>query len=108
MKLDKLKKHVTAASFWSSAWMLYLMTLQTFVMLKLTGTVGWSWLWVLSPLWAPWLVVGAISLLFLIVILLIGAWAASRGREKKVEPEVEEIKIVGEVEDERLDSEEMN
>ena len=106
--MDKLKKHITVTFFWNGLWMLYLMTLQTFVMLKLTGTVGWSWLWVLSPLWAPWLVVGAISLLFLIVILLIGAWAASRGREKKVEPEVEEIKIVGEVEDERLDSEEMN
>ena len=22
-----------------------------FIVLKLTGTIGWSWIWVLSPLW---------------------------------------------------------
>lgn len=25
----------------------------TFVVLKLTGVVAWSWWWVLSPVWAP-------------------------------------------------------
>lgn len=24
-----------------------------FIYLKLTGTIGWSWWWVLAPLWAP-------------------------------------------------------
>lgn len=24
-----------------------------FIYLKLTGKIGWSWWWVLSPLWAP-------------------------------------------------------
>ena len=24
-----------------------------FIALKLTGYIGWSWLWVLSPLWIP-------------------------------------------------------
>lgn len=31
-----------------------------FIVLKLTGVIAWSWLWVLSPLWigfAIWLVV---------------------------------------------------
>jgi hypothetical protein len=27
-----------------------------FVTLKLTGYVTWSWWWVLSPLWIPWLI----------------------------------------------------
>ncbi len=38
-----------------------------FIILKLTGTIAWSWLWVLSPLW-----IGAsLGLLFFIVIGLI-------------------------------------
>jgi len=28
-----------------------------FIGLKLTGYVAWSWLWVLSPLWIPLIVV---------------------------------------------------
>lgn len=28
-----------------------------FITLKLTGTIGWSWWWVLSPVWVPILVV---------------------------------------------------
>jgi len=38
-----------------------------FVGLKLTGQIGWSWWWVLSPIWVPlllWcLVVGAAFLI---------------------------------------------
>ncbi len=36
-----------------------------FIVLKLTGHIAWSWLWVLSPLWIPLgiaLVCGAICL----------------------------------------------
>ena len=41
--------------------------LLVFIILKLTGTIAWSWLWVLSPLW-----IGAsLGLLFFIVIGLI-------------------------------------
>ena len=36
-----------------------------FIVLKLTGVIGWSWLWVLSPLWIT---------VVLIVILLVIAW----------------------------------
>lgn len=28
-----------------------------FVGLKLGGVIGWSWWWVLSPIWAPFLIV---------------------------------------------------
>ena len=38
-----------------------------FVVLKLTGTIHWSWLWVTSPIWITWLVglafMGVIKLL---------------------------------------------
>lgn len=36
-----------------------------FIGLKLTGYIGWSWWWVLSPIWIPWgipLVILAIAL----------------------------------------------
>jgi len=38
-----------------------------FIILKLTDVIGWSWWWVLSPLWIPWLV----FFLILIVGLLV-------------------------------------
>jgi len=40
-----------------------------FVGLKLTNVIAWSWLWVLSPLWIP--------LLLLIMILIIGGIVAA-------------------------------
>ena len=38
-----------------------------FVVLKLTGVISWSWLWVLSPLW-----IGA-TLALVILALVVGA-----------------------------------
>ena len=38
-----------------------------FIVLKLTGTIHWSWLWVLSPLW-----ISALFWVALILIALIG------------------------------------
>lgn len=35
-----------------------------FIALKLTGTIGWSWLWVLAPLWIP------IALLVIVMIVI--------------------------------------
>ncbi len=40
-----------------------------FVGLKLTNVIAWPWLWVLSPLWIP--------LLLLIAILIIGGIVAA-------------------------------
>lgn len=37
-----------------------------FIILKLTGNITWSWLWVLSPLWiglAFWAIIGGLGLL---------------------------------------------
>jgi len=38
-----------------------------FLVLKLTGVIGWSWWWVFSPLWIP----------FVLVLVLVGIklWA---------------------------------
>jgi hypothetical protein len=44
-----------------------------FIVLKLTGFIKWSWLWVLSPIW--------ISVIVYIVVFLIGLllfWIAHR------------------------------
>jgi hypothetical protein len=42
-----------------------------FVILKLTGVIGWSWLWVLSPLWISF----ALGILIFLFILILGALA---------------------------------
>lgn len=39
-----------------------------FIVLKLTGVIAWSWLWVLSPIWIP--------LVFWIGVLLIAGLVA--------------------------------
>lgn len=41
-----------------------------FVVLKLTGVIGWSWWWVLSPLWIPALVVALILVVIFSVVLV--------------------------------------
>lgn len=45
-----------------------------FVVLKLTGTINWSWWIVLAPLWIPWvlialglIVMGLVALAFILV-----------------------------------------
>ena len=37
-----------------------------FIVLKLTGVINWSWLWVLAPIWIP----TAIIVIVLVVILV--------------------------------------
>ena len=39
-----------------------------FIGLKLIGVINWSWLWVLSPIWIPLIVV----LLIIIIALILG------------------------------------
>lgn len=36
----------------------------TFFVLKVTGYLDWSWLWILSPLWIPTFIVGVILTAF--------------------------------------------
>lgn len=41
-----------------------------FLILKLTHTISWSWLWVVSPLWIPVIIVSVLALLVYIVEIL--------------------------------------
>lgn len=38
-----------------------------FVVLKLTGFIDWSWLWVLAPLWIP----TAIAIVIILIVLVV-------------------------------------
>lgn len=40
-----------------------------FIVLKLTGVINWSWLWVLAPIWIPTAITLAIIVIVLIVVL---------------------------------------
>lgn len=38
-----------------------------FTVLKLTGNIDWSWVWVLSPLWIPFATIFVVALLIAVV-----------------------------------------
>lgn len=51
-----------------------------FIVLKLVGSIAWSWWWVLAPLWAP----VAFWLIIIFIGLIIASVEALRyGRDKK-------------------------
>jgi hypothetical protein len=45
-----------------------------FIGLKLAGQIGWSWWWVLSPLWAPFAIAFGILALGIAFGLLVRLW----------------------------------
>lgn len=45
-----------------------------FIGLKLTGYIDWSWLWVLSPLWIPFLIGMTFVLLVFAILVIAGAF----------------------------------
>jgi len=40
-----------------------------FIVLKLVGVIEWSWLWVLTPIWLPLLII-----IIMVVIVTIKSW----------------------------------
>ncbi len=57
-----------------------------FIVLKLCGTIEWSWWWVLSPIWIPTgLVLLAIAVFALVVLVLtaIDHYRKKRRRSKR-------------------------
>lgn len=38
-----------------------------FIVLKLVGVINWSWLWVLSPIWIPTILVCIIMIVLIII-----------------------------------------
>jgi len=52
-----------------------------FITLKLTGFIGWSWLWVLSPMWIPLVAaLGFLALAFLVALIRSIAEALSKDK----------------------------
>ena len=49
-----------------------------FIILKLTGNISWSWLWVLSPAW-----LGVCAAIAAIAVLLIAGAVVSRRKKKR-------------------------
>ena len=45
--------------------------LVAFIVLKLTGVITWSWWWVLSPLWLPWVLFAFAWLIITIMSFLL-------------------------------------
>jgi len=41
-----------------------------FLVLKLTGNLDWSWIWIFSPFWIPLLIIFSISLVIFIAIVI--------------------------------------
>lgn len=48
------------------------MTFIVFLVLKLIGTITWSWWWVTAPLWGPAAIVTAIVLCIFLLTLIFG------------------------------------
>ena len=42
----------------------------TFIVLKLTGVIAWSWWWVLAPMWMP-LAIGLVALVVWLVVFVV-------------------------------------
>lgn len=40
-----------------------------FIVLKLVGVINWSWLWVLSPIWIPTLLLCIIMFVLIVITL---------------------------------------
>lgn len=43
-----------------------------FIILKLTGVISWSWLWVLAPFWIPLALVALILVVIAIIAVIAG------------------------------------
>jgi Transmembrane Fragile-X-F protein len=61
-----------AGRLWNRAQAVASIVPLTFLVLKLTGVITWSWWWVLSPLWIS----GILSVLALCGLLLLLRWEA--------------------------------
>lgn len=51
-----------------------------FIVLKLTGVINWSWLWVLAPIWIP---VGIALAAIVVVLIVVLTKEALRALERR-------------------------
>lgn len=49
-----------------------------FVGLKLGHVIDWSWIWVLSPVWGPFVIIG-----FVLLVIKLITWAITKNLERK-------------------------
>ena len=47
-----------------------------FIILRLCGVIGWSWVWVLAPIWVP-------ICLWLLAVLIAFIWAKLKDRKER-------------------------
>lgn len=52
-------------------WPLWIFTTTIFFILKIAGTVAWSWWWVFAPLWIPLSVAGTLVVVVALVAFLL-------------------------------------
>jgi hypothetical protein len=52
------------------------------VILKLTGVINWSWVWVTSPIWIPIALLGIILFFVLGIVLILFAMGVDTNRIK--------------------------
>ena len=50
-----------------------------FMVLKLTGNIDWSWVWVFAPIWIPVALAAGILAIYGIIVLIIAIVAAIKG-----------------------------
>ena len=50
-----------------------------FMVLKLTGNIDWSWVWVFAPIWIPVALAAGIFAIYGIIALIIAIVAAIKG-----------------------------
>lgn len=53
----------------------------TFIVLKLTHVINWSWWWVLSPLWIPLALLAVFGVIFFFIWL--GVVVSDKGKPKR-------------------------
>jgi ABC-type polysaccharide/polyol phosphate export permease len=54
-----------------------------FIVLKLTGIIGWSWWWVLAPLWLPLPVILCVGAAVFVIWLPFHLYADSKKRTRR-------------------------
>ena len=47
---------------------LRVLLLVLFIGLKLGNVIAWSWWWVLSPIWIPWVFIAAVFVLLFVIL----------------------------------------
>tara|TARA_R100001510_G_C7448186_1_gene74322 strand:+ start:195 stop:407 length:213 start_codon:yes stop_codon:yes gene_type:complete len=51
----------------TNMWMIVLLV---FIVLKLTDQIDWSWWWVLSPIWLPFIIGTSIGILIAVIFIV--------------------------------------